>query len=279
MSWTFGGAASNDMNWATQTSVGGANTAFLVCGWWRPTTLTNPRSYFSFGNVITARVAPTTSEIQLVSDNATTDGVWTTSGAGIAVNNWYFLAALGIFTTAAAIWRVWKSTGVDNPPAGITVTTPPTTAPSGNNAGSGTFYLGNAGTSTANSFQGQIGSCSLYSVTSATVPNPLRLTSYTALSVDEEEFIRREYVVPAWLGEPFPGVGNHSVYGGTPPTWQMHHFDLEQVVTPRPFVWGNSTFSPTGTAATIQGATFSQERPPVVAGARNTNPFPGFRRR
>ena len=279
MSWTFGGAASNDMNWATQTSVGGANTAFLVCGWWRPTTLTNPRSYFSFGNVITARVAPTTSEIQLVSDNATTDGVWTTSGAGIAVNNWYFLAVLGIFTTANAIWRVWKSTGVDNPPAGITVTTPPTTAPSGNNAGSGTFYLGNAGTSTANSFLGQIGSCSLHSVTSATVPNPLRLTSYTALSVDEEEFIRREYVVPAWLGEPFPGVGNHSVYGGTPPTWQMHHFDLEQVVTPRPFVWGNSTFSPVGSPATIQGATFSQERPPVVAGAQKTNPFPGFRRR
>lgn len=277
MSWTFGGAASNDMNWATQTSVGGGSTAFLVCGWWRPTTLTNPRSYFSFGNVITARVAPTTSEIQLVSDNATTDGVWTTSGAGIVTNAWHFLAVLGIFTTANAIWSVWKSTGVNSPPELISNSN--TTAPSGNNAGSGTFYLGNAGTSTANSFQGQIGSCSLYSVSSATVPNPLRLTSYTALSADEEKFIGHNYVVPAWLGEPFPAVGNHIVYGGTPPTWQMHHFDLEQVVTPRPFVWGNSTFSPTGTAATIQGATFSQERPPVVAAARTTNPFPGFRRR
>lgn len=279
MSWTFGGAASNDMNWATQCSVGGDSTAFLVCGWWRPTTLTNPRSYFSFGNVITARVAPTTSEIQLVSDNATTDGVWTTSGAGIVTNAWHFLAVLGIFTTADAIWRVWKSTGVDNPPAGVTVVTPPTTAPSGNNAGTGTFYLGNAGTSTANSFQGQIGSCSLYSVPNSTLPNPLRITSFTTLSTDEEAFILNEYVIPAWLGEPFPAVGNRSVFGGTPPTWQMAHFDLEQVVTPRPFVWGNSTFSPGGVPATIQGATFSQERPPVVAGPKNTNPFPGFRRR
>lgn len=277
MSWTFGGANSNDMNWATQTNVGSASSAFLVCGWWRPTALNNPRSYFSFGNVITARVAPTTSEIQLVSDNATTDGVWTTSGAGIVTNAWHFLAVLGIFASGGVIWRVWKSTGVDSPPALISNTN--TTAPVGAPAGSGAFYLGNAGTSTANSFQGQIGSCSLYTVPGSALPNPLRLTSFTALSTDEEAFILNEYVIPAWLGEPFPAVGNHSVFGGTPPTWQMAHFDLEQVVTPRPFVWGNSTFSPAGTAATIQGATFSQERPPVVAGPKNTNPFPGFRRR
>lgn len=279
MSWTFGGAASNDMNWSTQLSVGTNLSTFLVCGWWRPTTLTSQRSYFSFGNLQTARVATTTSEIQLVTGNATTPGVWTTSGAGIAVNNWYFLAFLCMYRTATAEWRVWKSTGVEEHP--ILVPNTNTTAPVGaNGSASGTFYLGNAGTSTTNSFQGQIGSCSMYAVPTAGLPNPLGVTSYTTFSQQEQDFVLREYVIPAWQGDPFPIVGNNLGFDGGSNSWGMHHFDLEQSVTPRSTVWSNSaTYAPAGGVATIQGATFSAERPPVVAGPRNTNPFPGFRRR
>lgn len=279
MSYTFGSAATSDMNWATQMSIGNNLSTFLVCGWWRPTTLTSQRSYFSFGNVQTARVATTTSEIQLVTGNVTTPGVWTTSGAGIVINGWYFLAFLCMYRTATAEWRVWKSTGVDDHPVLIPNTN--TTAPVGaNGSASGTFYLGNAGTSTTNAFQGQIGSASTYHVPVATLPNPLGVTSYTTFSQEEEDFVLREYVIPAWQGNPFPIVGNDVKFGGGSISWAMHHFDMEQPITPRTTVFGNSTtYSPQGGLATNQGATFSQERPPVTTGSTNTNPYPGFRRR
>jgi hypothetical protein len=282
VSYTFGAAATSDMNWATQISVGTNLSAFLVCGWWRPTTLTSQRSYFSFGNAQTARVATTTSEIQLVTSNGTTPGVWTTSGAGIAINNWYFLSFLCMYRTATAEWRVWKSTGVDNHPVLIpnTNTTPPVGA---NGSASGTFYLGNAGTSTTNAFQGRIGSASTYQVPVSNLPNPLGVTSYTTFSQAEEDFVLREYVIPAWQGNPFPIAGNDLKFGGGSNTWGMHYFDLEQVSannTPRSTVWSNSTtYSPQGGIGTNQGCTFSLERPPVATGAINTNPFPGYRRR
>lgn len=274
MSYTSGATAASDMTWALQASVGTASSTLLVCGWWKPTTLTAARAYFSFGNILTARVGTTTSEIEMISDHVTTDGVFTTSGAGMAVNGWHFLAFLGNFGSATSDWSLWKSTSVNEAPQLVTVTN--TTAGSGTLTGNGTFYLGNTGNSATNAFQGQIGSCSLYVASASTLPNPFGITTYAPpIPAANEEFIFREFVMPAFLGRPFPGKGIHTAY----PSWQMAHIDMEGMA-PRAHLWGNSSASPNAAVGTNNGLTFSQDRPPITVNAPSSHAaYPGYRAR
>lgn len=274
MAYTSGATASSDIIWPLQASVATASSTLLVCGWWRPTTLTAARSYFSFGNVVTARIGTTTSEIEMITDQATTDGVFTTTGAGIVVDEWHFLAFLGNFGSGNSEWRLWKTASVNEVP--FLVTTTNTTPGSGALSGSGSFYLGNAGTSATNAFQGQIGSCSMYVASAAQVPNPFGITAYAPpIATADEEVVFREFVMPAFLGAPFPVKGIHTAF----PSWQMVHIDMEGTAA-RAHTWGNSSASPAAPAGTNNGLTFSSERPPIVVNSPSSKAaYPGFFRR
>jgi hypothetical protein len=281
MSYTFGASAANDITWGLGQLTGNQNTAFMVCGWFRPTAVTAGRSLWSFGNTgINAKWSATAGELDLVTNNVTTDGVWRTTGAGFAADNWYFIASLYQLSLATANITLWIGLGSSLP---VKYTLTNTGIPSGNNTGAtAIFYLGNLGTSTTAGFVGQIGSCSLYQINSSVLPNPLGLSSFTALSQAEEDFVFQNYVFNSWSGNPFPMVGSNLGFVGVPattPTWQMVYIDMEQALLPRAIIWGDVAI-PAGTSLpTNNGGVFSQERPPVTVGMFNTNVYPGFRRR
>lgn len=271
MSYTYGAAASNDITWATGVLAGAASSAFLVCGWWRPTTITAGRGLWSFGNTgICARWSTIANQIDLVTNNVTTDGVWNTTTANFVAGNWYFMACLYQTSTATTNITFWSGTG-SNTPIKFALTN--TTAPVGNNtASTAVFYLGNIGTSTTAGFQGQIGSCNLFQLSGNSVPNnPFLISNFTSLSADEENYIYTEFVIPSWLGVKFPtACQNISFSSLTPPTWQACYFDMEasggNLIINR---FGDTLNALTSTVGTNTGGVFSYERPPFVAPQNN----------
>lgn len=132
--------------------------------------------------------------------NATTGGVYTTSGAGIATNTWWFIAWIWSLSNTGPVgnWRVYVGT-LTTPPTEVTVTT--TTSPVGNLTGNTTMTIGNT-TANSTAFQGDIGVCSLLSTgsTGATV-NPLGIAAATGLTQGEADQVLRSYITPMWLGD------------------------------------------------------------------------------
>lgn len=203
MAWTFGGVNNSRMVTSIFANIGNTQSMSLICGWWYPTTLTAGRAYWSSGPTVSARVAATTSEMTLHTDN-TTDGQWTTSGAAIAVNEWKFLAfMLTCFNTGpAAAWRVWVGKN-DTVPTEVTVTL--NTAPVGNFTGGTTIIMGQLGTSGTVAFQGDIGDYVGISQSPVTVGRgPLGLAAFGAITQDEADNALNRLVIPIWKGDPFP---------------------------------------------------------------------------
>lgn len=203
MAYTFGAATGDDITIAMNGNMGATTISAFVCGWWYPTTLTATRGLWSAGNVFGAEIDTTTSEIRLRTDN-TTDGQWTTTGAGLTVNTWSFLAFANSCnnTGPASAWRVWAGT-LETPPVELTVTG--AVAPVGNFAGNASFYIGNKGTGTL-AFQGDICEVSYHRCTAGTgvTTHPLTIATTGTITNDEARYIFERVVMPCWAGEVLP---------------------------------------------------------------------------
>lgn len=198
MPYTFGGGTGDDFN-ITATTAGATASVELVTGWFYPTTLTAGRGLWSWGNVAGCKIHTTTSELQLISDN-TTDGLTTTSGLGLAVNVWHFLAFLGTFNDTGPVnaWRVWKGT-IDFAPT--VIATVATVAPIGNHVGSLTWYVGNLGTGTV-AFQGDIANVTfMHGAGTGATAGLLAPISMGALTQADEDIVFNDLVLPLYRGE------------------------------------------------------------------------------
>jgi hypothetical protein len=204
MAWSFGGATNNRISTPSSVTMGGTTNTSLICGWYRPTTLTAGKAYWSSGTTHSARIATTTSEISLYTQNATTGGVWTTSGAGIVLDEWRFIAFMMSFlnTGAAAAWRVWVGTN-ENSPTEVTVTV--NTAPAGSFTGGSSILLGQLGSGGTVSYQGEIGDNMMIAQAQATASfGPLATAAYGAITQAEADRVLQRIVQPVWKGERFP---------------------------------------------------------------------------
>jgi len=257
MPYTFGGATTDDIAATGQLAAGADNTATFVAGWWYPTTLTATRGYWSAGNVFGAEVDTTTSEFRLRTDN-TTDGQWVTSGAGIAINQWWFLAFLNAAenTTVAGAWRVWVGRA-DLEPAVITPTV--ATSRSGNYTGSTAWAIGNKGTGSL-AFQGDIGWVVTATCNTVGINNPFRIATSGTISDAEARIVYEHWVWPLWRGVP---VADRMVTPGLTASFSLIHWPFDQQLAPAQ-QWSQSTTPGTPLALTVNGATWTENNPPPV---------------
>lgn len=253
MAYTFGGATTDDATVAASVAAGGNSGTLLVAGWWRPTTLTAGRTYWSAGNVLRCEVDATTSELRLVTDN-TTDGQWTTSGAGVVVNKWCFLAFFGSFnnTGPAAAWRVWVG---DEHTLSAAITPTQAVAPAGNFTSSGNIYAGNAGTGSV-AFQGQIGWMFAGSAANVSVIGPWGVAASGVIDAADELRAYKTWVQPLWKGR----LNRAALRNGSP------NQDFSAIVMD----FSDAGFSTVGRnpitthlGGTISGAVYSAEEPPI----------------
>lgn len=253
MSYTFGAGTGDDITATASNAVNANLNACLTVGWWYPTTLTATRGYFSAGNVYGMEVDTTTSELRLRTDN-TTDGQWATAGAGITINNWWYIAHIASTTNTgpAAAHRVWVGSASD-PPAEVTVSV--SVAPSGNFTSSAIRYAGNKGTGTL-AFQGDVGWMSQVSSNGA-APQMFGIAAAGTISNAEADLIKAQWVIPLWLGRPnlqqavqMPATSGFSVI----------HFPLNTGLVC--YHYGHDPAIFANPAVTINGATFSSNFPP-----------------
>lgn len=129
-------------------------TAYFVCGWWRPTTLTSTRRYWRQNRNL-AFISTTTTQIDFQIARGTTDATYRTSNAAMVTNTWAFLAFYAQDTTSGGIdVRIWKGTETSLPTA-LTLTT--VTAGSGTmNLGTGVQVCSILNDTDSLSFQGQV---------------------------------------------------------------------------------------------------------------------------
>lgn len=196
MSYTCGASTSDDLA-MTLTTIGGSGINVFVAGWWKPTTLTAACGLWSAGNIFGAEIDTTTSELRLRTDN-TTDGEWTTTGVGLTVDEWKFLAfAFSCNNTGpAAEWVVWAGTG-GTAPTQVTVTQ--AVAPSGNFIGSTAVVLGNKGTG-AFAFQGEIGPTVFARDTASTVLGFVPTATAGTIAQEGIDVVYYRLVLPIWSG-------------------------------------------------------------------------------
>jgi hypothetical protein len=264
MSYTFGAAATDDIAFTLPISLGGDNRACLVLGWWYPTTLTAGRGYWGAGSIFGAEVDATTSEIRLRTDNATTDGEWVTSGAGIVVDQWHFLAFLSATenTTVAGDWRVWVATGSTAP----RIMTPAVSvARNGNYTASNAFTVGNKGTTSA-AFQGDIGWVSVLNMASADSVGSRgfpRIAASGVITDAEAEDVGRRWVYPIYCGRPNP---QENSWGTTTDPIAVTHLPLDALQAPG--AASSQSLSPNDVEMTVSGATWTHHQPPIRLGRR-----------
>jgi hypothetical protein len=201
MSYTCGATTGDDISMVLA-NLGATAVQSLMMGWIKPTTLTAGRGIVGAGTIFGAEIGATTSELLLRTDN-TTDGQWTTTGVGLAVNQWQFLALFNTCnnTGPAAAWRVWSGTS-EAAPVACTVTQ--TVAPVGNFTGSTAVTLGNKGAAGVLAFQGQIGAWIFHRNATSGNGASMPLSIGGAVTAAEEEFLFHRYVMPVWRGEWIP---------------------------------------------------------------------------
>lgn len=219
MAYTFGGTTGDDLTWTESASPWGTSgRSGLIAGWYRPTTLTAGRALWSVGAVHRAVVAATTTEIDLFFDR-TTDTQHTTSGLGLAVGEWHFIAMLNnsFNTGPVTSWRVWRSVGTAIP---TPVTVNQTVAGAGNAVSSTVVTAGNVGAAGTVAFQGEIGRFDYVVAVASTalIPN-----SNGAIGTENERIMFEQLVLPIWSGDfpTFYGSGTQSNNGITHVVWDL----------------------------------------------------------
>lgn len=251
MPYTFGGGTGDDVTWSQGIPIGASGNAALVTGWWRPTTLTAGRTLWSAGNVVCLQIDTVTDELRFISDN-TTDGQWTTTGVDMAINNWFFIAAL--FTannTSGGALRIWRATP-DTPPVEATITV--AVARAGNFTGSSSFTVGNRGTGTV-AFQGQAANVALISQTATANIPPLAVPANGAIAQAEADYVRDRLVIPHWQGD----YTLRNVAAAD--TFNLNELNVGAAVRG----YRGGAYSADYLAVTINGATPSQEGAPRTA--------------
>jgi len=261
MAYTFGAGTGDDINWASQATIMATARSVLVCGWWYPTTLTAGRGIWSAHttNINGAEIAAATNEIVLRTDNVTTDGQWTTTGAGLTLNTWTFLAFMSstLNGTPSAAWRVWSGT-IDTPPIECTVTQ--NTAPAGNFTGGAIFYIGNKGTGTV-AFQGiidEVGFCTTAAAAGAST-HPFSLAAIGAITDAEALFTYERFIVPYWLGLGWAPAGLVRRNGSSVNTEDASYWSGDMLAR---VIRYNTATGESSVAPTINGATYSPEDGP-----------------
>lgn len=220
MPYTFGAAATDDVTWATTITAYADNRAQFWCGWIRPTTLTAGRYVYTWGPVAATTIngvaiAATTSELSLHMNRVTTDSRYDSSGVGLAVDQWTFVATLSSTENTGALdaWRLWTGTA-DQPPVERTLTLG--AAGSGNLTGGSQMYVGNNGTASV-AFQGDIAQVRYIvsaAANSATL-HPLGIATSGVITNTEAQLAFERWVMPAYLGLkwriPWPNAANLEV--------------------------------------------------------------------
>lgn len=248
MPYTFGAGTGDDATW-TNSNSGFTAGITVVTGWWRPTTLTAGRGLWSAGSIIGAEIDTTTTELRLKLDNATTDGEWTTSGLGLAVDTWRFLAfASSTVNTPGASWKVWAGT-VETAPVEVTVNV--AVALSGAFTGTSSFTVGNKGSAGVVAFQGDIAEVLVVGETASNTNSMFSNESFGSFTSNITSQIERQMVFPAWEGD-YDSIarlrnGNTAVMG------LYGYWSGESTTVETPF--GR-------VVATISGATVSQNGSP-----------------
>ena len=264
MSWTFGGGTGDDAT-LNITSIGASGTYFFGSCWVYPTTLTATRAIWSIGNNWTLRIDTTTSELRFISDN-TTDGEWTTTGAGLATNTWTFLAwaASPLNTGPTLALRIWAG-NLDTRPVELTVTN--AVAPVGNFTGGTSLTWGNRGSGTV-AFQGQMENCvfGAFNGTVSATLGPFSIAAAGTINQTEADFIRDRYVLPMWQGDLYP---YEKAIAGFPPTsagfnWYVLRMN-RGTQSLMEFALRAAVGTPVGGLTALNGAVFSANRVPIPA--------------
>lgn len=258
---TFGAATTDNVNTTGASSMATGST-ILVTGWWLPTTLTAGRGLWSVGATAGCKIHTTTSELQLITDN-TTDGLTTTSGLGLTVNTWTFLAFLGSFndTGPASAWRVWKG---DQNTAPVEISTVVTTAPVGNFVGSTLWFVGNLGNGSV-AFQGDIaGYTYMHGTGTGPTASILAPTTQGAISQVDADLVLRDLVQPLWLGD----FAKLETWDSTRPRFFIEMNRSSVMIYGRPVAGTNPTF-----AASINGVSVSANGNPRPAISRPSWPL------
>lgn len=183
-------------------SFGATGTVFVVAGWWYPTTLTATWGLWSGSLALGSEINTTTSELRMRTDN-TTDGQWTTTGVGLTVNQWKFVAWLCTTTNTgtAAAWRVWAGDEL-TPPTEVTVTQ--AVAPAGNFTGASNFYAGNMASSGSLAFRGDIGWITYLRTTQTGTGGVFGIAAHGTITQAEANIVRDRMVLPMWQGQAVP---------------------------------------------------------------------------
>lgn len=205
MAFRFGATTSDRVLATNGLSIGATTRVALVCGWWKPTTLTAGRALWSAGSsgLWSAEIDSTTDELILRGDHATTDSTATTSGVDLVVDTWTFLAFMvkSNNTGPLSSWTVWRGSPEVGP---VEVTVTAGTAPVGNPAGQAAVYIGNKGTGTS-AFQGDVADVAVLvssETTTSTAPGTFgNQSGSTAPTAAEREFVLSRFVEPAWRGD------------------------------------------------------------------------------
>lgn len=265
MPYTFGGAVGSRCTITSNVSTGANSTAGIFTGWYLPTTLTATRRYFSAGAIFGAEVGSTTSEIVLRTDN-TTDGQWTTSGAGITTGIWYFLAVLYVASNTGPVcnWRVYLGTS-ETPPVLQSLTN--NTAPAGNFVGSTTVTFGNTSANNV-AFQGDIADISYFATSSfGATTSPLNISVATALTADEEAHILRRYILPMYEGNPARAWANVPIGANVYDSWYWSGLALANAQRRTNTLTSTTWIAPTLTSSVVSlNGSPRPARSPVLAG-------------
>lgn len=222
MAYEFGGggATNSNLTWVESASAWGTSARpGIIAGWFRPTTLTAGRALWSVGAVHRAVIASTTSEIDLFFDRATTDTQWQTTGLGLVVDQWHFIAVLmnNFNTGPVTNFKVWRSVGTDIP---TPVTVSEIVAGVGTAIFSETVTAGNVSSAGAAAFQGEIGR---FDYVVAVAAQALIGNTNGSIGVESERIMFEQVILPIWAGKfpPFYQSGTQSNNGITHIAWDL----------------------------------------------------------
>lgn len=256
MAYTFGAATGDDINFSAQTAWVTSQRQHLVMGWYYPTTLTAGRVYFGNANTVGLRVGPTTSELRFVTDH-TTDGVWDSSGAGIAVDTWWFIAVYftGFNTGPTDDVDIWVGT-VDTPPVPQSLTL--STSPSGNHVNNGVVAVGNQGSAGTVAFQGDISNWCHIEESGLNTYTQWALIANGTIDTNSAEQALRRYILPYWQQNEPECYFAKSFGGGT----MGMNVALHGGNDPSVYRQGAASNSSVLVTTTANGVTFSDRRVP-----------------
>lgn len=243
----------------------GPSSLDLISMWVFPTTLTAGRGLWSVGNISCCKVHTTTSELAFVLDGNNADGNYNTSGLGLVINKWQFLAfMISQVADGAHIIEVWIG-DESTPPLRQAATQ--TVLQADTVLGTNSFTIGNIGTGTV-AWQGDIASVVAAHGTGLAASADLSpMAAYGALTSAELDQAEQKLILPIWLGDYECITRAMDVNPAVVPSARWF-CDLEGGPAPLFVGRGNSAAIPPFVLATNNGATVSKNGTPRPARTR-----------